>query len=329
MYNFGLLNGSVVVIDGGGAWTPAKDISSECRSILYQATVRRFFNKLKWSLPKDSPARSFCTKLQNIYNKHSTPRDALTALKAAVPSLESTNNAAQPVVIEPSASSHVRPRATAAIQLAERENNEELLNWLRKQFFWNHIAHYTMSSDGTVRWQEQIKCTPVDKLEMLLELTTEQRRKHLQTSAREHLETTTVFTKEDCDGVFGQWMHKEWQWLHPETLDKYRRYTHHKWRQTVRRAHRAFLHQVVGCYELAVFFLYVPFSFQNLQAFQDHWYSNTDWSGNTDSRKAREDAVAQVQERAFQDDWHSYGWKSDDWRSYSWRWHDWNYSSAE
>ena len=319
MYNFGLLHdGSVVVIDGGGTWKPDKDISAESRSVLYGMAVRRFFDKLKWFHAQNSSASSFCTKLWQIYQAHWFPRDALTALKAAVPSFQSANSAAHPVFIDLGATSHVRPRATAALQAAHRANSEDLLNWLRERFFWQDIANYSRSSDGTVRWHADVKSAPLDKLEMLLEVTTERRTKYLESCGRQHLESVAVFTEVECNEIFKEWPHKDWRlWMHPEKIARSQNQNEHKWKQTVRRAHRAFLHQLVGCSELVVFFIYVPFSFQNLKAFQDHWYRNTD------AQTVRKNAVLEVQRRCSQEmdvrtwmavNFQPYGGRSDDWK---------------
>jgi hypothetical protein len=295
VYNFGILeDSSVVVIDGGGAWKPGTDISLEPRSVLYRNNVKRFFDKLKWFCAKHSSVDTFCTKLWQIYQNHWLPRDSVSALKAAVPSLQVANNAAQLVLFSShsAATGHLRPRATAAMRAAHSENSEDLLNWLRDRFFWQDIANYSISSDGTVRWQGNVTCAPLDKLEMLLRVTSEQRMKYLEIGGRQHLETFIVFTEDECNVIFKQWFQRDWRlWMHPETVAQCENQSDHVWKQTVRRALRAFLFQLVGCYELAVFFVYVPFSFQNLQAFYDHWFIHET------ANEVRIGAVAAVHQR--------------------------------
>ena len=295
MYNFGILeDSSVVVIDGGGAWTPDTDISAQSRSVLYGKNVKRFFDKLKWFCAKHSSVDTFCTKLWDIYQYHWYPRDALNALKEAVPSSQVANSAAQLVLFNPhsAASEHLRPRATAAMRAAHSEDSEDLLDWLRVRFFWEAIAKYSISSDGTVRLQENVTCAPLDKLEMLLRVTSEQRTKYLENIGRQHLETVYVFTEAECNVIFESWPYKDWRlWMHPEKVAECENKSEHQRKQTVRTAHRAFLHQLVGCYQLAVFFVYVPFSFQNLQAFYNHWRINRD------AKTVRINAIADVQRR--------------------------------
>ena len=319
VYNFGILeDSSVVVIDGGGAWKAGTDISLEPRSVLYRLNVKRFFDKLKWFCAKHSSVDTFCTKLWQIYQDHWLPRESVSALKEAVPSLQVANNAAQLVLFSShsAATGHLRPRATAAMRAARSQHSENLLNWLRDFFFWKDIAYYRFSSDGTVRWQGNVTCAPLDKLEMLLRVTSEQRMKYLEIGGRQHLESFIVFTEDECNVIFKQWFQRDWRlWMHPETVAQNAKQSDHWWNQTVRRAHRVFLHQLVGCYELVVFFVYVLFSFQNLQAFQRHWYRNTD------AQTVRKNAVVDVQRRCSQEmdvrtwtdvNYQSYGGRSDD-----------------
>ena len=295
VYNFGILeDSSVVVIDGGGKWKPGKDISLESHSVLYRSNVKRFFDKLKWFCPEHSSVDTFCTKLWQIFQDHWTPRESVSALKEAVPSFQVANNAAQLVLFSAhsAATGLLRPRATAAMRAARSERNEDLLNWLRDYFFWKDIAYYRFSSDGTVRWQGNVTCAPLDKLEMLLRVTSEQRMKYLEIGGRQHLESVIVFTEDECNVIWQQWFQRDWRlWMHPERVAECEHMSDHWWKQTVRKAHRAFLFQLVGCYELAVFFVYVPFSYQNLQAFYDHWFIHET------ANEVRIGAVAAVHQR--------------------------------
>ena len=69
-------------------------------------------------------------------------------------------------------------------------------------------------------------------------------------------------------------------WMHPESLRTANYYDDkQQWHQRVRTAHRAFLFQIVGNYELVIFFLYVPFKMQHLSTY--YWNWNTYWNWKT------------------------------------------------
>ena len=65
------------------------------------------------------------------------------------------------------------------------------------------------------------------------------------------------------------------EWMRPETMQAftYDRYSwksyKQQWHQYVRSRFRAYLFELVGSYEMAVFFLVVPFNAEYLRIFQD------------------------------------------------------------
>jgi hypothetical protein len=64
------------------------------------------------------------------------------------------------------------------------------------------------------------------------------------------------------------WKNNYQQWMRPETLDQTWAMTPQKWHQALRKALRSHLFQIVGSYEMVVFFIVAPFSNENLLVFR-------------------------------------------------------------
>ena len=58
--------------------------------------------------------------------------------------------------------------------------------------------------------------------------------------------------------------------MRPETLDQTWTMTPQKWHQTLRKAFRSHLFQLVGSFEMVVFFIVAPFSNDHLQVFRHY-----------------------------------------------------------
>ena len=68
--------------------------------------------------------------------------------------------------------------------------------------------------------------------------------------------------------ILDSWKDGYEQWMRPETLDQTWNMTQQNWHQVLRKAFRAHLFQMVGSFEMAVFFIVAPFSNDHLLVFR-------------------------------------------------------------
>jgi hypothetical protein len=104
--------------------------------------------------------------------------------------------------------------------------------------------------------------TAAEKLEQLISETHAQRVDHCDNPAEDILEDDKVKV------ILDSWKNDYEQWMRPETLDQTWNMTQQQWHQALRKAFRSHLFQMVGSYEIVVFFIVAPFSNDNLLVFR-------------------------------------------------------------
>jgi len=105
-------------------------------------------------------------------------------------------------------------------------------------------------------------CTAAAKLEELILETRAHRAPHCRHSDDDILEEDTL------KDILDDWKDNYQQWMRPETLDQSRTLAPQKWHQRIRTAFRSHLFQIVGSFEMVVFFIVAPFSNENLLVFR-------------------------------------------------------------
>ena len=143
----------------------------------------------------------------------------------------------------------------------------DTLDWLMKTYLWGYVAKYGPSSDGYTR--KQNSCfTAEEKLEQLIRQTAEIRAAHLSSPAED------ILSERELKVILDAWKNDTSQWRRPETWNKWWGMTNQQWHETKRGAWRSHLFHIVGCYEMAIFFVVAPFTNENLQIFRDCPNSN-------------------------------------------------------
>jgi hypothetical protein len=137
----------------------------------------------------------------------------------------------------------------------------EALDWLT-QNLWKYVPHYGRSTDGYTRWHQDRVWTAAEKLEELISETRAHRAPHCRHSADDILEEDTLKV------ILDDWKDNYQQWMRPETLDQSWTMTPQIWHQALRKALRSHLFQIVGSYEMVVFFIVAPFSNDHLLVFR-------------------------------------------------------------
>ena len=124
------------------------------------------------------------------------------------------------------------------------------------------MPQYGRSSDGYTRQQKDRVRTAAEKLEQLMSETHAQRVHHCDNPAEDIVEEGKLKV------ILDSWKDSYEQWMRPETLDQTWNMTQQNWHQVLRKAFRAHLFQMVGSFEMAVFFIVAPFSNDHLLVFR-------------------------------------------------------------
>jgi hypothetical protein len=138
----------------------------------------------------------------------------------------------------------------------------EALDWLTQTYLWKYVPHYGRSTDGYTRWHQDRVWTAAEKLEELILETRTHRAPHCRHSDDDILEEDTL------KDILDDWKDNYQQWMRPETLDQSRTLAPQKWHQALRKAFRSHLFQIVGSFEMVVFFIVAPYSNENLLVFR-------------------------------------------------------------
>ena len=125
------------------------------------------------------------------------------------------------------------------------------------------MAEYGPSRDGYTRRQDSSYTAP-QKLERLISETHEQRASHCNNPAED------IVNEGELEVILAAWKDAYRQWMRPETLNRTWRMTGQQWHLFLRKRWRAHLFQIVGSYEMAVFFVVAPFNNENLLVFREY-----------------------------------------------------------
>ena len=118
--------------------------------------------------------------------------------------------------------------------------------------------------DGYMQKHKDKVWTAAEKLEQLISQTLAVRGHHCDHPADDIVE------EDKLKVILDSWKNDYKRWMRPETLAQALAPTRHKWQQTLRKAFRSHLFQLVGSFEMVVFFLVAPFSSDHLQVFRHY-----------------------------------------------------------
>ena len=145
---------------------------------------------------------------------------------------------------------------------SDRFSRYRHIDWLTRTYLWKEVAKYGPSSDGYTR-QQYSSYTAAQKLEQLISETHAQRVIHCNSPAED------ILNEEELKVILDAWKNDCNQWMRPETWNQWWGMTNQQWRETKRGAWRSHLFHIVGCYEMAIFFVVAPFTNENLRIFRE------------------------------------------------------------
>ena len=259
LFNFGMVHDNVVIIDAGSRRKSPKISKGEFNRLV----MRKFWSKAQTVV---QPA-----ELEVHRNQWTSAGwDMLTALQTYEKRWQELSNAEQsfPVLNSlevpeltmkvPNCTSSACPHVASVLDSLDTET----LDWLTETYLWGELPQYGRSSDGYTRQQQNRVFTAAEKLEQLISETHAQRVDHCDSPAEEILE------EDKLKVILDSWKNDYEQWMRPETLDQTWNMTWQQWHQALRKAFRNHLFQIVGSYEMVVFFIVAPFNNDNLLVFR-------------------------------------------------------------
>ena len=179
LFNFGMVQGNVVIIDAGSRRKSSKKTKGEFNRLV----MRRFWSKAQTVV---QPADLEVHREQWT----SAGLDMLTVLQTYEKSWQKLRNAEQPgEVVElamevPNCTSSACPHVASVLDSLDTDT----LDWLTETYLWGDVPRYGRSSDGYTRQQQDRVCTAAEKLEQLISETHAQRVDHCDNPAEDTLE---------------------------------------------------------------------------------------------------------------------------------------------
>ena len=251
LYNFGMVDGNVVIIDAGSRFgQPQLSIGGfnkkvmtpfwiKAQTVIHPAKLK--FYRQEWRVAGDDMVTVLQT-LETRWQELRSKRHYLSVLN----SLEERNSTTAEC-----------PYVASVIDSLDTDT----LDWLTQTYLWGEVAEYGPSNDGYTR-QQNSSYTAAEKLEQLISETHEQRVIHCNSPAED------ILNEDELKVILDAWKNDYEQWMRPETLNKTWGMTNQQWHVTLREAFRSHLFQMVGSYEMAIFFVVAPFNNENLLVFR-------------------------------------------------------------
>ena len=258
LFNFGMLQGNVVIIDAG-----SRESSQMKKSEFNKKVMNQFWSKAQTLVqPADLEVykqqwRDAGWDMRTALEFYENIWQELRSAEQSAPVLDSLE---VPTVAmeEPNSTPYACPHVASALYSMDPET----LDWLTATYLWGDTQRFGPSSDGWNRRQEDRKYTAAEKLELLISETHFRREGHCINPAEDILQEDALKV------VLDAWKADYERWMRPETLETAWGQTWQQWHAFLRRAFRSHLFQFVGSYEMVVFFLVAPFNHDNLQIFR-------------------------------------------------------------
>ena len=253
LFNFGMVQDNVVIIDAGSRpKTPPIT-----RGELNKSVMTKFWSKAQTLV---QPAELEVHREQ----WRSAGWDMHTVLQTYQERWQNLCNAEQPFPVLNSlevlnSTLSACPHVASVLDSLDWET----LDWLTQTYLWDEVPQYGRSSDGYTRLHQDRQWTAAEKLEQLISETFARRAYHCDHPAEDILEEDKVKV------ILDSWKDDYEQWMRPETLDQTWTMTWQNWHQTLRKAFRSHLFQIVGSFEMVVFFIVAPFSNDHLLVFHN------------------------------------------------------------
>ena len=291
LFNFGVLNGRVVLIDAGSRQCEESPVVKTRLT----ASLNKFWYKLNWYVKTPEHRQTAQNVRQHFLDAYWSPQDVsldqvtqnlrvlcakstlyiarpaapIGSHSAALPAI-SPGSAAQPATMPPTpaAKEFLRDRASDVT-----EADYDMLDWLYDTFLYGKLGKYVLGECFRIVYDANATPSPLTKLEILLRITQVRRETVLgQGTGSKDMILSNAQMKELLD----QWKQEYWTWMHQNTQDQWHGTSRQQWHQIQRRAFRTHLWEIIGCYEMTLVFLHAPCNRKNLTIFKNEWRAWTE-----------------------------------------------------
>jgi hypothetical protein len=254
LFNFGMVQDNVVIIDAGSrSGTPPMT-----KGAFNKGVMQKFWSKAQTLVqPVDLAVhreqwQSAPLDMQNVLLTYQERWQNLCNDEHPFPVLNSLE--------VPNLSFSACPHVASVLDSLD----EETLDWLTETYLWDRLSKYGPSGDGYMRRHLDREWTAAEKLEQLISETLAQRADHCDHPAHD------ILNEDKLKDILDGWKNDYKRWMRPETLDQTWTMRPQIWHQTLRKAFRSHLFQLVGSFEMVVFFIVAPFNNDHLQVFRHY-----------------------------------------------------------
>jgi len=252
LFNFGVVNSNVVIIDAGsrsGERQPSKGAFNK-------KVMTQFWSKAKLVIHPD-----FIAPHRDEWRMAGA--DMVTALKTYETIWQQLRSDGHSFSVLNSLKERKSTTAECPHVASVLDSlGTGTLDWLTQKYLWGKLAEYGPSGDGYTRRQDR-SYTAAEKLEFLISETHERRVIQCNNPAED------ILNEDELEVILHAWKDDYRRWMRPETLRRTRGMKTQKWHQCLRTAFRSHLFQMAGSYEMTLFFLVAPFNNENLLVFRN------------------------------------------------------------
>ena len=260
--NFGVSNGSVVILDIGSR--SLKEPGQISKSELNHTAIIGWWKKLQ----KQCQNPRHYTHVRQLWQSPGYDLKSIAAdlRHAPLPDFEGTNlTAAASSVVQPAYAITEAPHVWWLC-----EHDMENIEWFTNEYLFKTgmLCNFRLFTTGRVEPLEQCEQQPVDiRLEALFQLTHRKRAPYVERTGDSHY----VLSDEEMRMLVHNWQEDYGSWMTQESIDRWNPNTG----QRLHNRFRAFLHQMVGCTDFVRFCLYAPLNPHTFRIFCDNFSNHT------------------------------------------------------
>ena len=164
----------------------------------------------------------------------------------------------------------------ASVGMDDKLAREEylVLQWMLRHYLSKEndypgmIPCYTNASGNKLAWHPHDSIGPIGKLETLIRMTTMMRNNHLTKSTEQEEDLKLdILDEEEAQKILEKWKDDYTEWMDPSDISNFfhtRLTEPATWQAKLTKDHATLLWNIAGQYELAFYFLQVPFTLKNL-----------------------------------------------------------------
>lgn len=259
LFNFGVIDSTVVIIDAGSRQiteceTKKSDMNDKC--------IKRWWYKLRCQCKAEELAQ-----LKTIWTSGCCLEEMAKILQQDLLSNSCIDFLSHDENVTTSDTTMTNaPDVWTMLEHADEDDEgidiETVIEWLCSNCLQGDIAHCRLEKNGTLtQLEDSEEQMPHLRLQTIIDLTRQKRQPYDRSSDQ-------VLEDEQVQTIISDWKTNHSAWMNETAQsDRVQSKKRKSWHHRKRDRFRTFLYQMAGCYELVIFWLYVPASWRTLRIF--------------------------------------------------------------